>query len=182
MQINNPAVVAELMDRHTVYEKALIDNDVPILESLFWDSPHTVRLGVTENLHGADEIRAFRQGRPAINLARRISRLDILALGDSAGVVNLEFIRSMDGQERFGRQTQFWFRFAEGWRIVSAHVSLLPAPPSYVDAAAAKLGVSINSANREAISGDLNRIGAIASYLMEFPLNQEIEAAAVFRP
>src|SRR4051812_23434455 len=127
MRINDPAVVAQLMDRHNAYEKALIENDVPVLEALFWDSPHAIRYGVTENLHGADEIRAFRQGRPAINLARTVSRLEIMTLGETAGIVNLEFVRRMDGNERSGRQTQFWFLFEEGWRIVSAHVSLLPA-------------------------------------------------------
>ena len=44
-----------------------------------------------------------------------------MAFGDTAGIVNLEFVRAMDGIERSGRQTQFWFRLPEGWRIVSAH-------------------------------------------------------------
>src|SRR4051812_12428477 len=126
MIINNAAVVAELTGRHETYERALLANDVVTLESLFWDSPHAVRYGVTENLHGADEIRAFRKGRPKINLDRTISRLEVLTLGDAAGIVNLEFVRAMDGIERHGRQTQFWCRFEQGWRIVSAHVSLLP--------------------------------------------------------
>jgi len=182
LTVNNEAIVAELMDRHTVYEKALMDNDVATLEALFWDSPHSIRYGVTENLHGADEIRAFRQGRPNINIARTISRLDILALGDSAGIVNLEFVRQVDGVEKLGRQTQFGFRFPEGWRIASAHVSLLPGPPSYLEAAAAQIGIPLNAANRAAVSDDLNRIGAIAKFLMEFPLPQEAEAAAVFNP
>ena len=182
MRINDPAMVAELTERHTVYEKALIENDVPLLEALFWDSPHAVRFGVTENLHGADEIRAFRQARPAINLNRRVERLEILTLGDTAGIINLEFARPMDGTERHGRQTQFWYRFAEGWRIVSAHVSLLPVPPLYVDAAAAQLHVPVHVANRKPVSEDLNRLSAIAQFLMEFPLGQEVEAAPVFRP
>ena len=78
---------------HEVYERALIDNDAAALDALFWDSPHALRFGVTENLHGAEEIRAFRQGRPKINLDREIRRLDIMAFGDSAGIVNLEFMR-----------------------------------------------------------------------------------------
>ena len=182
MEINSPAIVAELMDRHTVYEKALLDNDVAALDELFWDSPHAVRYGVTENLHGTAEIRSFRQQRPKINLAREVRRLDIMALGESAGIVNLEFSRAMDGIERHGRQTQFWFRFAEGWRIVSAHVSLLPARPSYMEAAAAQLDLPIDPKSRAAVNDDLTRLSAIARFLMEFPLPQEIEAAPVFEP
>src|SRR5260370_26111407 len=144
--INDPVVVAELMDRHAVYEKALLDNDVATLELLFWDSPHAVRYGVTENLHGAGEIRAFRQSRPAINLNRTVLRLEILALGDATGIINLEFVRTMDGIERHGRQTQFWTRFPEGLRIVSAHASLLPGPASYLEAASSPVGLPIPAA------------------------------------
>jgi hypothetical protein len=182
MTINDPDVVAELRLLHDIYEKALLDNDAPVLESLFWDSPHAIRYGVTENLHGAAEIQAFRRGRPNINLARTIERLEIMALGDSAGVINLEFVRPMDGIERHGRQTQFWFRFPEGWKIASAHVSLLPGPPSYLEATAQRLGLPIPARDRAAVSEDLNRIGAIAGFLMEFPLAQEVEAASVFQP
>lgn len=182
MQINLPSVVAELMERHKVYEQALIANDVATLESLFWDSPHSVRYGVTENLHGSAEIRSFRQSRPNINLARDIERLDILTLGESAGIVNLEFARSMDGVERQGRQTQFWFRFAEGWKIVSAHVSLLPGKASFADAAAAQVGLVIDPNSRAAVDEDLTRLSAIAHFLMEFSLHQSIEAAPVFEP
>src|SRR5436305_992922 len=108
MQINNPAVLAELTRCHEVYETALMANDADTLGALFWNSPHALRFGVTENLHGAEEIRAFRKARPGINLDREILRLDITALGDTAGIVNLEFMRPMDGVERHGRQTQFW--------------------------------------------------------------------------
>ena len=181
MTINDPVVVAELTELHGVYEKALIANDVPVLEGLFWDSPHSIRYGVMENLHGTDEIRAFRQNRPAINLAREITRLDIMSFGDSVGVVNLEFSRPMFGIERSGRQTQFWIRRPEGWRIVSAHVSLLPAPPSYLEAASNRIGLHIAPAEREKVKEDLNRIGAIAAFLMEFPLDQNVEAAPVFQ-
>jgi hypothetical protein len=187
MQINDPAVIAELTRYHEIYERALVANDADTLDKFFWDSPHAVRLGVAENLHGADEIRAFRKARPNINLDREIERLDIMSFGDSIGIINLEFMRPMDGIERHGRQTQFWIRFPEGWRIVSAHVSLLPAKPlptapSYLDAASAEIGLSIDRAERQAVKEDLTRIEAIAGFLMQFPLSQNIEAAPVFQP
>jgi len=182
MQINNPAVVAELTERHEIYEKALIDNDADTLDALFWNSPHALRFGLTENLHGADEIRAFRKGRPKINLDRDILRLDITAFGDAAGIVNLEFRRLMDGVERLGRQTQFWFRFDEGWRIASAHVSLLPAGYPYLAAVSKEIGLEIDKSFKAAVSEDLNRMTAIAGFLMQFPLGQDVEAAPVFHP
>ena len=186
MQINDPAVIAELTERHEVYERALIDNDAETLDALFWNSPHALRFGVTENLHGAEEIRAFRKGRPKINLDREIRRLDIMAFGDSAGIVNLEFVRSMNGIERHGRQTQFWMRFPEGWRIVSAHVSLLQdfssPDTAFMKAMSAEIGLNIPPQEQAAVNEDLRRIAAIARALMQFPLSQEVEAAPVFQP
>lgn len=184
MRINDPAVLAELKSCHEVYERALIDNDAAALDAFFWDSPHALRFGVMENLHGAEEIRAFRRGRPKINLDRDILRLDIMAFGDSAGVVNLEFMRPMNGIESHGRQTQFWFRFAEGWKIVSAHVSLLPGPAeaAYLTAASAEIGLRIAPEYQAGVQGDLNRMAGIAGFLMQFPLGQDVEAAPVFQP
>ena len=182
MKINEPAVLAELKSCHEVYERALIANDAAVLDSLFWDSPHALRFGVAENLHGADEIRAFRRGRPKINLDREIRRLDIVAFGDSVGIVNLEFMRPIDGIEQYGRQTQFWFRFPDGWRIASAHVSLLPTAATYLNAAASEIGLRIAAENRTAVNEDLNRLANMAGFLMQFPLSQDVEAAPVFRP
>jgi hypothetical protein len=184
MLINAPAVVEQLTKCHEVYERALIDNDAKVLEELFWDSPHTLRFGVMENLHGADEIRAFRRGRPKINLDREIRRLDIMSFGDSAGIVNLEFMRPVNGKETHGRQTQFWFRFEEGWKVVSAHVSLLQSPfeSVYLKAASAEIGLRIDPSYQADANGDLNRTEGIANFLMQFPLSQEVEAAPVFQP
>jgi Protein of unknown function (DUF3225)/Protein of unknown function (DUF4089) len=182
MDINDPAVIAELTHCHEVYEKALIASDTEKLDDFFWDSSHAIHLGVAENLHGADEIRAFRQAHPNIELDREIERLDIMSFGDSIGIVNLELKLAMFGVERDGRETQFWIRFPEGWKIVSAHVSLLPAPPSYLEAASAEIGLSIDRKEKAAVNGDLNRIAAIAGFLMEFPLSQGVEAAPQFEP
>ena len=85
-----------------------------------------MRFGITENLYGIDEIEAFRKARPAVNLARTVRRLDIVAFGNDFGSVTLEFERVVNGRTISGRQSQLWVRFPEGWRIVSAHVSNLP--------------------------------------------------------
>ena len=54
------------------YEDALVNNRVDVLDELFWDSAHTVRYGVSENLYGIDAIRDFRNARPAVGLARTL--------------------------------------------------------------------------------------------------------------
>jgi Protein of unknown function (DUF3225) len=124
--INDPATVAELRQLAFAYEKALVENDVSTLTEMFWISPHVMRFGVTENLYGTEQIEAFRKARPSAGLAREVKRLDIVAFGKDLGSVTLEFERQVDGRRILGRQSQLWIRLDEGWRIVSAHVSLLP--------------------------------------------------------
>jgi len=121
--INLPAVLAEVEAAFAEYERALVTNDVPVLDRLFWGSPHTLRYGAGENLYGYDAIRAFRQGRPAVNLEREITAKAITTFGQDFAVANVEFRRA--GSDRTGRQSQTWARLPEGWRVVSAHVSLM---------------------------------------------------------
>ena len=125
MQINDPSAVEELRQLYPLYEAALANNDVETLTTMFWASPHAIRLGVGENLYGIDEIEAFRKSRPATNLARRIVRLDIVTFAKDFGSITLEFERDTDSGAIRGRQSQVWVRLPEGWRIVSAHVSIL---------------------------------------------------------
>jgi hypothetical protein len=73
-----------------------------------------------------DEIEAFRKSRPSTNLARRMMRLEIVTFGTDFGSVTLEFERNTPNGLVRGRQSQVWVRLPEGWRIVSAHVSILP--------------------------------------------------------
>ena len=126
MLINDPAIVKELSELYPRYEAALVANDVATLIAMFWASPHTFRFGATENLHGIEEIAAFRKGRPSANLARTIDRLDILTFGHDFAEISLEFSRLTPGGIARGRQSQTWVRLPEGWRIVAAHVSVLP--------------------------------------------------------
>ena len=68
MEINIPEVVAEVTAAFNRYEKALNNNDVDVLDELFWKSPHTLRYGVGEQLYGYDQIAAFRAGRGIFGL------------------------------------------------------------------------------------------------------------------
>ena len=126
MDINLPEVLAEVECQCERYEQALVSNDVAVLDELFWNSPLTLRFGVTENLHGYDAIRAFRAGRPAQGLARTVLKNVITTYGRDFATANVEFQRT--GSSKTGRQSQTWMRTPEGWRVVAAHVSLL-APP-----------------------------------------------------
>lgn len=125
IEINRPDVVAEVTAVFQRYEDALVSNDVAVLDELFWDSPHTLRYGVGENLYGYAEIAAFRAGRPPQGLARELLKTVITTYGRDFATANVEFRRH--GSDRTGRQSQTWMRTPEGWRVVSAHVSLLLA-------------------------------------------------------
>jgi len=123
MEINRPDVLAEVTAAFERYERALVGNDIAELDALFWTSPHTVRYGAGENLYGIAAIRAFRSARSPAGLAREILRTQITTYGEAFATTHLEFRRI--GSERIGRQTQSWARMPEGWRVVSAHVSLM---------------------------------------------------------
>jgi len=125
MTINDPEVVEELSALYPRYEEALVTNDVETLMAMFWAGPQVMRFGVTENLYGAEELAAFRKARPVANLARTVTRLDIVSFGRDFACITLEFERASSGGLVRGRQSQVWVRIPEGWRIVQAHVSLL---------------------------------------------------------
>ena len=126
MEINLPQVHEEVSAAFARYEDALIHNKVEVLDELFWNSPHTVRYGVTENLYGAAEILAFRKARPSTMLKRALQRTVITTFGHDHATAMTEFRR--EGGNKIGRQSQTWVRHPEGWRVVAAHVSLLDAP------------------------------------------------------
>jgi hypothetical protein len=126
MTINDPTIIAELAALYPLYEHALVTNDVDTLVAMFWTGPQVQRFGVTENLYGPEELEAFRQSRPAANLARTVTRLDIATFGPNFASITLEFERQTPTGLTRGRQSQVWVRLPEGWRIVQAHVSLLP--------------------------------------------------------
>ncbi len=180
MQINDPAVVAEVMSLHERYETALVSNNIDALVEFFWDSEQALRFGVAESLYGAGEIEAFRKARSANNLEREIFNLRVVTFGDAHATVTLEFRRVAFGIPRHGRQSQVWVRFPEGWRIVSAHVSLTPA--GYADTASALIGLPIPAEWHEGVRQNIERSALIAASLLNYPIPEEIESAQVFEP
>lgn len=121
MEINNPQTLAELTRQFGRYQQAIIDNDVAVLNELFWNSPHTLRYGTGENLYGHAEIAAFRGARDPNSVARVVGKTVITSYGLDAATTNIQFTRA----GRTGRQSQAWIRMPEGWRIVAAHVSYM---------------------------------------------------------
>jgi hypothetical protein len=114
-------VLAEVSAAFARYEQALISNDVAVLDELFWNSPHTLRFGATENLYGYEAIQAFRASRPALALMRTVTHTHITTYGQDFASTHIEFVR--EGKAAIGRQSQTWWRTPEGWRVVAAHVS-----------------------------------------------------------
>lgn len=126
MEINRPDVLAEVTAAFERYEDALVNNKVDVLDELFWNSPHTLRYGATENLYGYAAIQAFRAGRSPAGLMRELGRTVITTYGRDFATANTEFRRA--GSATVGRQSQTWVRTPAGWRVVAAHVSLLGVP------------------------------------------------------
>jgi len=127
VEIDIPEVVAEVRRAFERYEDALVNNRVDVLNELFWADPRTLRYGVGEILRSHDEIAAFRAGRSPAGLARSLSNVRITTFGRDCAVANTEFRREA-WPGRLGRQSQTWVRMPEGWRIVSAHVSIMEDP------------------------------------------------------
>lgn len=127
MDLNIPEVVAEVSAAFNRYEAALTTNDVPALDSFFWNDPRVIRYSLFDNGYGFEAIMKARRARNNVDLRRRLMRTVVTTFGRDFATVNTEFKREESGRE--GRQSQTWVRTAEGWKVVSAHVSWL-TPPS----------------------------------------------------
>jgi ketosteroid isomerase-like protein len=123
--INLPDVVAEVREAWLRYNRALGENDVAVMNELFWQSPLTVRYGFTEHLYGHDEIARYRTAQTGTR-DRSLGRHVITTFGRDFAYTWTETRTA--GSDREGRQTQVWVRTADGWRIAAAHVSNMDAP------------------------------------------------------
>mgnify|MGYP003703571067 CR=1 FL=1 len=124
LNINLPDVVAEVTALFEAYEAALMSNDVNGLNAFFWDSPLVTRYGIADKQLGHSALVAYREGVPAPQFTRQLRGTRITTFGTDTAVAMTEFVRS-DTDLR-GFQTQTWIRLPDGWKIVSAHVSMIP--------------------------------------------------------
>lgn len=123
MIINDPQTLAEVEAAFALYESALMTNDIDTLDGLFWQSPHVIRYGPGQNLHGIEAIKDFRVRRVGGSPQRTLHNTVITTFGRGFATANTEFQRA--GADRPARQSQTWARLPEGWRVVAAHISFL---------------------------------------------------------
>ncbi len=123
MEINRQDVLAEVTEQFLRYEKAINTNDVQVLDSLFHNNPFTVRFGMNEELWSYDEIKNFRRTPNTAGIPRQLIKYAITSYGSNMAVANAVFRR--EGVDKIGRQSQMWVKFEDGWKVVSAHVSLV---------------------------------------------------------
>ena len=124
MEINIPEIVAEVNEAFMKYEKAILANDVEMINELFWNDEKTLRYGPNGTLVSHAALSAFRRSQDIGAWERTLKDTYIVTFGRDFAVANTESTRSTaDG---INRQSQAWVRMPEGWRIVSAHVSEQP--------------------------------------------------------
>lgn len=126
VDVNRPEVVAEVAAAFAGYEKALVDGDADLVAGYFWESGETVRYGIADHQVGYAEQLAWRRAQPPLPPGRELHDTRITTFGTDHAVVTTLF-RYPD-RPLIGRQSQTWARLPHGWRIVTAHVSEIPAP------------------------------------------------------
>jgi hypothetical protein len=124
MDVNLPEIVAEATAVFEAYEAAFVGNDLATLERMFWQGDPVVRYGIADLQHGPAEIAAFRASFPPVDLPRALDRTVITTFGRDVATAATLFRRA-SAPGRVGRQMQTWVRFADGWKVVAAHVSIV---------------------------------------------------------
>jgi Protein of unknown function (DUF3225) len=124
LEVNISEVVAAVRAAFDRYNRAVDENDVEVMNEMFWNSPYTVRYGRAENLYGHTEIAAYRTSRKT-KIDRSYPRTVITTFGRDFAIAWTE--TRIKGSAALGRQSQTWIRTDQGWRIVAAHVSNMEA-------------------------------------------------------
>lgn len=121
MKVNRPETLAEVTKAFFAYEKALVDNNVEMINSLFWNDIKTLRYGSNGTLIGHNVLSEFRRARKTVGVRRDLKNTSIVTFGDDFAIANTEaHDESVDGTVR---QSQTWVRIEGSWKIVSAHLS-----------------------------------------------------------
>ena len=123
MEVNIPEIIEEVTEAFMSYEKALTENDIEMINHLFWNDPKTLRYGPNGTLISHRALSAFRRDRITDGVRRTLKNTSIVTFGHNFAIANTE--ASYEDASGTGRQSQTWVRTADGWKIVSAHVSYL---------------------------------------------------------
>ncbi len=124
--VNHPEVIAEVTACFLDYESALMRNDAATLNDYFWCHDAVTRYGICDRQLGHTALAAWRAAVPAPDFTRTLHDVRISSFGPDMAVAMCEFRRS--DTKLHGFQTQTWVRLAAGWKIVSAHVSMVALP------------------------------------------------------
>ena len=112
-------VPADLLEAFTAYERAIMANDLDVLDAAFAPGAGTMRGDAAGLLVGHDAISAFRGVRGGVP-PRVIERIEHRALGPDAALL-VSVSRFAGGGT--GLQTQVWERIDGRWLITAAHVT-----------------------------------------------------------
>jgi hypothetical protein len=129
LQINKPEVVAQVRAAFVEYERALVDNDINVMNTIFWNAPETVRYGIADIQYSGEAIQKWRANAEPVSPHRQLHHTIITTFGSEFATVSTEFTNELDSKIR-GRQMQTWAKLGYvsdvgcGWKIVAAHVSL----------------------------------------------------------
>src|SRR5258708_17980543 len=117
MELDLPDVLAEVTAQFARYEKALVSNDVAVLDELFRNDSRTLRYGIAENLYGYGAISGFRAARSPRALMRKTDKTVISTYGRDTAVASTLFYHDNAPGEA-GQQKQTWLRFSESRKIL----------------------------------------------------------------
>src|SRR3954470_20866995 len=98
MIINDSGVLAEVKAAFDRYERALGENDIPVLNELFWHSDSTVRYGIAEQLYGYDAIAGFRGAAAPVDLKRELTKVVFTSYGEDFATASCEYRRVASGK------------------------------------------------------------------------------------
>ncbi|MFV0435756.1 MAG: AtzH-like domain-containing protein [Leucobacter sp.] len=115
----HPAVPADLLAAFEKYERAILANDLDVLDAAFARGPRTMRGDGAGLLVGHDAISAFRGVRGGVS-PRTIERIEYRPLAENAALL-VSVSRFRGGGT--GLQTQLWQRIDGRWLITAAHVT-----------------------------------------------------------
>lgn len=113
----------EVQELFHSYEDALMRNDRDALNDYFWSDQSVTRYGVCDKQLGHAALVEYRASVPYPNFSRKLVNVRLTAFCSNTVIAMCEFKRS--DTDLHGFQTQTWVRFEEGWKIVSAHVSMV---------------------------------------------------------